>query len=126
MPLTVPTKVLARESGVPVRQIQTWTDAGVLKPDEGTEAPGRGGSRHYPAGELDIAKMLGALAHKGMSATEAHGVAATLRPVVRTPEDLGFKGLEQARQVEHYLIIRISGGTRRANPRYKIQELIPR
>ena len=48
MPLAVPTKVLARESGVPVRQIQTWTEAGVLFPDEGTETPGRGGSRQYP------------------------------------------------------------------------------
>ena len=97
---------------MPQRQIQTWTDAGVLIPDEGTEAPGRGGSRQYPPTELTVAmRLLAPIAPKGMSVKEAHGIATVLRPIVRAPDDLGFKGLEQARQVERYLTACIPGCT---------------
>jgi hypothetical protein len=125
MPLTVSTRVLSQRSGLSIRQVQTLTDADVLIPDEGTEAPGRGGSRQYPLQEQEVAMLLGAIAHKGMSATEAHGIAMTLRRIIRAPDDLGFKGLEQARGLWWYLDSCIEKRAP-ADHRYKIEELFPR
>lgn len=102
-PLTLSTKALSNRSGLAVRQVQTLTDARALLADEGTETPGRGGSRQYPLFELDVAMLLAPITHKGMSATEARGIATTLRRIVRAPDDLGFKGLEQARKLRSYL-----------------------
>lgn len=81
-PLTVSSKVISETSGIPLRQVQTWTDAEVLIPEEGTEAPGRGGSRQYPIPEAEVASLLGAIAHKGLSVGEAKGIAETLRSMV--------------------------------------------
>ena len=85
----------------PRRHFKTWTQAGALIPDEGTEAPGRGGSRHYPAAEMDVAMMLGALAHKG---DVGYSRLMTLPPSCAQSfarrKSLSFKGLEQARQVD--------------------------
>ena len=86
-----------------IRNIQTLTEARALITDEGTEAPGRGGSRQYPLSELDVVMLLAPITHKGMSATEARGIAATLRRIVRAPDDLGFKGRDQARKLSRYL-----------------------
>jgi DNA-binding transcriptional MerR regulator len=96
MPLTVSTRVLSERSGLPVRQVQTLSDAGVLKPDSGTETPGRGGSRQYSMAELDLAILLGSIVHKGISASEAAVLSAALRPMVQAPVTYGFKTLEQA------------------------------
>ncbi len=102
-PLTVSSKVISETSGIPLRQVQTWTDAEVLIPEEGTEAPGRGGSRQYPIPEAEVASLLGAIAHKGLSVGEAKGIAETLRSMVCAPDELGFKGLDQARELNRYL-----------------------
>lgn len=107
MPLTVSTKTLSQRSGLSIRQVQTLTEAGVFVPDEGTEAPGRGGSRQYPVAESDLAMLLGAISHKGMSVTEALGIVMTLRPIIRAPDDIGFKGIEEARELRRYFKARI-------------------
>jgi hypothetical protein len=99
MPLTISTRVLSERSGLPVRQVQTLSDAGVLKPDSGTEAPGRGGSRQYSMLELDLAILLGSIVHKGISATEAAVLSEALRPIIQAPITYGFKTLEQAGQM---------------------------
>lgn len=125
MPLTVSSRVLSQESRVPLRQIQTWTEAGALIPDEGTEAPGRGGSRQYPLTELTIARIIGAIGHKGMSVTEAAGIANVLRAIVRAPEVIGFKGLEEASQVRRY-ITATKEGSRDPMRSVVIPESLPR
>jgi MerR HTH family regulatory protein len=102
-PLTLSTKALSNRSGLAVRQIQTFTDAGVLIPDEGTEAPGRGATRQYPRSEEEVAKLIGAIFHRGMPVAEARGIATTLRKIIRAPDDLGFKGVEEARKLRSYL-----------------------
>ena len=60
-----------------------------------------------------------------MSVVEARGIAAALRLIVRAPDDLGFKDLKQARGLWWYLDSCIERHPI-ANPRYKIQELLPR
>jgi DNA-binding transcriptional MerR regulator len=99
MALTVTTRVLSERSGLPVRQVQTLSDAGVLKPDSGTETPGRGGSRQYSMLELDLAILLGSILHKGISAIEAAVLSEALRPTIQAPTTYGFKTLEQAGQM---------------------------
>ena len=94
-PLTVSTKQLSQRSGLPFRQVQNFTEAGVLLADEGAEAPGRGGSRQYPHSEVEVAMLLSGISHKGMAVSEAHGVAKTIRPIVRAPDDFRFKGLNK-------------------------------
>ena len=39
--------------------------------------------------------LLGAISHKGMSATEALGIVMTLRPIIRAPDDIGFRELKR-------------------------------
>jgi hypothetical protein len=99
MALTVSTRVLSERSGLPVRQVQTLSDAGVLKPDAGTETPGRGGSRQYSMAELDLAILLGSIVHKGISASEAAILCGAIRPIVEAPATYGFRTLDQARQM---------------------------
>ena len=86
MPLTVTARELSKRSRVPLRQVQTWTTAGVLLPDEGSENPGRGASRQYPASELDVAILLGAVSHHGMSVSEAKALSQPLRNIVRSAD----------------------------------------
>ena len=74
--LTVSTSVLSQNSGLPMRQVHTFADAGVLVADEGTAAPGRGSHRQFPASEEKVARLLSPIVHKGMSVVEAKGVAA--------------------------------------------------
>ena len=102
-PLTVSTKQLSQRSGLPFRQVQNFTEAGVLLADEGAEAPGRGGSRQYPHSEVEVAMLLSGISHKGMAVPEAHGVAKTIRQIVRAPEDFGFEGFEEAQKLSRCL-----------------------
>jgi hypothetical protein len=102
-PRTVSTKQLSEWSGLPFRQVQNFTDAGVLVTDEGAGAPGRGGSRQYPSTEVHVATLLNGVSHKGMAVSEADGIATTIRPIVCSPENLGFKGFDEARKLSRYL-----------------------
>ena len=107
-PLTVSTKQLSQRSGLPFRQVQNFTEAGILLADEGAEAPGRGGSRQYPLSEVEVAMLLSGISHKGMAVSEAYGIANTIRPIVRAPDDFRFNGLEQARKLNRYLNSRLA------------------
>ena len=74
-------KEVSRLGTVPLRQIQTWTSAGVLLAIEGSQTPGRGGSRQYQQTEVDLARLLGAIAFHGMSVREVHSIAQYLRSI---------------------------------------------
>jgi DNA-binding transcriptional MerR regulator len=74
-------KEVSRLGSVPLRQIQTWTSAGVLLAIEGSQTPGRGGSRQYQQTEVDLARLLGAIAFHGMSVREVHSIAQYLRSI---------------------------------------------
>jgi DNA-binding transcriptional MerR regulator len=72
-------KEVSSLSAVPLRQIQTWTNAGILLAIEGSEKPGRGGSRQYDQTEVDLALLLGAIAFHGISVREVASIAKYLR-----------------------------------------------
>jgi hypothetical protein len=99
MPLTVPAKEVSRRSTVPMRQIQTWTAAGALYADEGSANPGRGGSRQYPLLEVEIAALLGAVAHHGMPVGLVRSLADYFRRILHAPDLLGFRTLGEATEL---------------------------
>ena len=79
-----------------MRQIQTWTEAGALLPEKGGKHPGRGASRLYPAEEVDIAKLISAISHYGMSVKEVKSVADVFRKIAFAPQRYDFKDLTKA------------------------------
>jgi hypothetical protein len=57
--------------------------------------------------EVDVAKMLGAISHPGMSVKEAKSVAAVLRKVVLAPPTYRFADLKEAFELRTVLHARI-------------------
>jgi DNA-binding transcriptional MerR regulator len=80
--ISVSVTEISRASQLPLRQLQFWTEAGVLLANEGTATPGRGGSRTYSRTEFELALFLAAVAHKGWTNAEAGSVAAYLRQIL--------------------------------------------
>ena len=84
-------KEVSQLGGVPFRQIQTWTNAGVLLAIEGSEKPGRGGSRQYQQTEVDLARLLGAIAFHGISVREVTSIAKYVRATLLHARGIKFK-----------------------------------
>ena len=103
--LTVSSRVLSQRSNLPMRQVQTLTDARVLLPDEGSETPGRGASRQYAVVELEVAMLLAPIMHKGMSVQEARGLAEKFRAMASAPQTFGFRELGEALEMRKRLVL---------------------
>jgi DNA-binding transcriptional MerR regulator len=72
-------------TSLPVRTVQFWTDAGVLKPNPATDRKGSGKHRRYKRRELRIAMALSRLKDFGMTV----GVMAELATYLRTLSSVG-------------------------------------
>src|SRR5262245_66640454 len=99
MAIMVAAAELSRQSLAARRQIQTWTGAGASLPQKGGKHPGRGGSRLYPAEEIDIAKLISAISHYGMSVKEVKSVSDIFRKITLAPKRHNFKELTEAIQL---------------------------
>ena len=94
---------LGRQSRISMRQVQTWTNAGALLPETACKHPGRGGTRLYPLEETEVAKMLGAISHQGMSVTEVKSVADVIRKVILVPQRYQFTNVREAAELRSVL-----------------------
>ena len=57
---------IALKTAVPPRLLQFWTDSRLILPEGAAENPGRGTAREFSGVELQIASLLGPLAHGGL------------------------------------------------------------
>jgi hypothetical protein len=84
----VNTSMLVQVTDATYRQLDVWTRKGYLWPEGGE---GTGYSRHWPAGEVQVAKVMARLVDAGLSPEAAHRAArrgGKLAPGVRVDVDL--------------------------------------